>query len=124
MIILLTVGVVTWHSARSDRIAQQNAVLLRQALIDAGALTVPSQEQIIRVLGDDGGVTCADPDAALTKAVLLQQVATGSGGTGARPVSTGSSAVRGELLVISIYCPDQLARFQQFVDQRGLNGGD
>lgn len=122
VLVLVTVGLVTWHSGRSDRIAQQKAAMLSRALTDAGVRTVPSQEQIIRVLGDDGGATCADPGTALVRATLLAQLATGSGGTGSRPVDTGSRAVRGELLVIAIYCPDQLPAFQQFVAQRGLNG--
>lgn len=123
VIVLVAIGVVGWHSAASARLAQQKAVLLRQTLVAAGARVVPSPDQVVRVLGDDGGATCADPAAALSRATLLEQVATGSGGTGSRPVSAGSSAVRGELLIMSVYCPAELPAFQQFVDQTSLAGG-
>ena len=123
VIVLIVAGLIAWRSARSDRIAQQNAALLSQLLVADGARVVPSQDQIVRVLGDDGGAVCADPQAALTRANLLAQLATGSGGTGSRPVSAGSTAVRGELLIISIYCPDELPAFQQFAARSGLSGG-
>jgi hypothetical protein len=70
----------------------------------------------VRVLGDDGGATCANPNKALSRATLLSLLANGATGPGARPVIADSRAVKGQLLIIKIYCPDQLADFQAFVD--------
>ena len=37
-------------------------------------------------------------------------------GPGARPVIADSRAVKGQLLIIKVYCPDELKDFQKFVD--------
>ena len=78
---------------------------------------VPSQEQIVGVLGDDGGALCKDPASALRKAILFSQLTNGAGGPGIRPVIADSKVFKGQLLAIQIYCPDQLPRFQQMVEQ-------
>ena len=70
----------------------------------------------MRVLGDDGGATCADPNDALTRAILLSQLANGAAGPGARPVIADSRVVQGQLLIIQVYCPDELEDFKQFVE--------
>lgn len=76
----------------------------------------------MRVLGTDGGATCTDPNEALNRAILLSQLANGAGGPGARPVIADSRVVRGQLLIIEVYCPDQLEEFQQFVDDLKTDG--
>ena len=70
----------------------------------------------MRVLGDDGGATCENPNDALSRAVLLSQLANGATGPGARPVIADSRVFQGQLLIIEIYCPDELDDFQEFVD--------
>ena len=61
---------------------------------------------VVRVLGDDGGAICQDPNAALSRAALLDRLMNGAAGPGMRPVIADNRAVKGELLVIQIYCPD------------------
>jgi hypothetical protein len=39
-----------------------------------------------------------------------------------RPIISDNRVVRGQLLVLKIYCPDKLPSFQEFVN--GLNLGD
>ena len=78
---------------------------------------VPSQEQIVGVLGDDGGALCKDPASALRKSILFSQLTNGAAGPGIRPVIADSKVFKGQLLVIQIYCPDQLPRFQQMVEK-------
>ena len=39
------------------------------AALDEAGLTAPSKDQIVRVLGDDGGALCDDPGNALRKAI-------------------------------------------------------
>ena len=111
---LVIAGLITFSSARETREAQEKADELIAALEDAGA-TAPSQDQIVRVLGDDGGATCANPNDALTRSVLLSQLANGASGPGARPVVADSRVFRGQLLIIEVYCPDELEDFQEFV---------
>ena len=116
VLLLLTVwAVFAFSSARETRRAEDKADELISALEDAGART-PDQDQIVRVLGDDGGATCDNPNKALSRATLLSLLANGATGPGARPVIADSRAVKGQLLIIKIYCPEELEDFQEFVD--------
>src|SRR3954454_5608427 len=113
--VMVVIALVAFRSARETQKAQDKADQLITALNAAGART-PDKDQIVRVLGDDGGATCDNPNAALSRATLLSQLANGATGPGARPVIADSRAVKGQLLIMKIYCPDQLADFQAFVD--------
>jgi hypothetical protein len=68
------------------------------------------------VLGDDGGAVCANPNNALSRATFHSQLTNGAPGPGNRPVIANDRVAKGELAIIKIYCPDQLAEFQQFID--------
>ena len=113
--LMVVAALITFRGAKETRQAQDKADQLIAALEEAGART-PSRDQIVRVLGDDGGATCANPNNALSRAVLLSQLMNGASGPGARPVIADSRVVQGQLLIIEIYCPDELEEFQQFVD--------
>ncbi len=84
--------------------------------LESAGAQAPSSEVLVRLLGDDGGAVCADPNGALSRATLLSQLSTGSGGPGSRPIIADNKVVQGELLIIKVYCPDELEDFQQFVD--------
>lgn len=111
---LVVAGLFAFSSARETREAQEKADQLITALEDAGART-PDRDQIVRVLGDDGGATCENPNDALNRAVLLSQLTNGATGPGARPVIADSRVFQGQLLIIEIYCPDELDDFREFV---------
>ena len=89
---------------RSNGRGRDKADQLVAALENAGA-TAPSQDQIVRVLGDDGGAICEDPGSSLRRAILHGQLTNGATGPGMRPVIADNRVVRGQLLVIEIYCP-------------------
>jgi Tfp pilus assembly protein FimT len=108
-------GLIAFRSVRETAEAQEKADELIAAIEDAGA-TAPSKDQIVRVLGDDGGATCEDPNEALSRAALLAQLANGASGPGSRPVISDSRVFQGQLLIIEVYCPDELEDFQEFVD--------
>ena len=113
-------GLLTFRSAKSTREAEAKADQLIAALEAQGART-PSREQIIRVLGDDGGAVCANPNEALNRAILFDEMSNGAAGPGMRPVIADNKVVHGELLIIQVYCPDQLAEFQKLVNDLKLN---
>jgi hypothetical protein len=113
--VAMVVGLFTFHANNESARAQAKADQLISALEQTGART-PDKDQVVRVLGDDGGATCADPNAALTRAVLLSQLSNGAAFVGLRPVIADSRAVRGQLLILKVYCPDELKDFQKFVD--------
>lgn len=112
---LMVIGLFTYSSAKATREAEEKADQLITELENAGA-RAPSRDQIVRVLGADGGAVCANPNEALSRSTLLAQLANGAAGPGARPVIADSRVLRGQLLIIEIYCPDELEEFQQFVD--------
>ena len=117
LVLLLIIAFVFFRSARSDQQAQAKADQLIAALDKAGARAVPSQEQITRVLGNDGGALCQDPASALRRSILFDQLTNGASGPGRRPVIVDNRVFKGQLLVIQIYCPDELPQFQQMVEQ-------
>lgn len=103
--VLVIAGLVVWRSSTTDDTAERKAVQLIAALDTAGVRT-PPVDQVVRLLGADGGTVCAGPNEALTNAVTASQPADGK-------------IVYGELLVISIYCPDKLPDFRHFVKTGG-----
>ena len=117
LVLLLIICLVFYRRAESNQEAQDKANQLIAALQKAGVRAVPSQEQIVGVLGDDGGVLCKDPASALRKSILFSQLTNGAAGPGIRPVIADSKVFKGQLLAIQIYCPDQLPRFQQMVEK-------
>ena len=117
-VILVAMGVwavLAFTTVRESARASEKADELIAALEEAGVRT-PDKDQVVRVLGDDGGATCANPNDALSRATLLAQLTNGATGPGARPVIADSRVVQGQLLIIEIYCPDELDEFQAFVD--------
>ena len=114
---LLVASLFFFHSARTTADAQAKADQLIAKLHEAGAVHVPTRDQHVRLLGDDGGAVCADPNSALSRALLQSQLANGAGGRGARPVISDDKVIKGTALVIEVYCPDQLPAFQQYASQ-------
>ncbi len=114
---LLVAGSLLYHSARSDAEAGAKADQLIARLGQAGA-RVPAHDQVVRLLGTDGGTICVDPASALTRATSDSGISNGAGGPGARPVRSPATVVRGETFVVEIYCPGKLGAFQDYV--RGL----
>jgi len=121
LVVLAVIGLITFRAARETQQAGEKADQLI-AEIEAAGGAAPSREQIMRVLGDDGGAVCTNPNEALSRATFLGQLMNGAGGPGARPVIADSTVVEGQLLIIEVYCPDELADFQEFVD--GLETAD
>ena len=117
LVLLLIICLVFYRRAESNQEAQDKANQLIAALQKAGVRAVPSQEQIVGVLGDDGGALCKDPASALRKSILFSQLTNGAAGPGIRPVIADSKVFKGQLIAIQIYCPDQLPRFQQMVEK-------
>ena len=114
--VMVLIAVIAFSSARESARAGEKADELIAALQDAGAVRTPDRDQIIRVLGDDGGATCENPNDALSRATFLSQLTNGATGPGYRPVIANARVAVGQLAIIKVYCPDQLAEFQEFID--------
>ena len=114
-------AILAFSVVRETVRAQEKADELIAAL-DGACLRTPERDQIVRVLGEDGGATCNNPNEALSQATLLALLANGATGPGERPVIADSRAVQGQLLIIEVYCPAELEDFQQFIDDLKTSG--
>ncbi|MET0480902.1 MAG: hypothetical protein ABWY23_07425 [Mycetocola sp.] len=119
VVVLVVLGVwavLAFGAARESAQASEKANELIQTLEDAGATATPQPEVIARVLGDDGGAACANPNQALSRATLYGLLTNGASGPGIRPVIVDNKVLQGQLAIVKVYCPDELDDFQQFVD--------
>lgn len=120
VLVLLVVALFSYRSKEASEQADQKANQLIAALTAAGAPT-PKKDMIVRVLGDDGGAICQDPNGALSRATVLGSLMNGAGGPGMRPIIADNRMVKADLLIIQVYCPDELPSFQEFVDSLDLD---
>ena len=116
IVVLLVVALVAWNSNKETQAANQKADQLIATLNQAG-LPTPNKDQIVRVLGDDGGTVCADPELALKKTIMYGLATNGAAGPGLRPVIGDNRLVQAGLAVIKTYCPDELPDFPQTAEQ-------
>jgi hypothetical protein len=116
ILVLLVVALVAWNSNKETQAANQKADQLIATLEQAG-LATPDKDQIVRVLGDDGGTVCADPELALKKTIMYGLATNGAAGPGLRPVIGDNRLVQAGLAVIKTYCPDELPEFPQTAEQ-------
>ena len=113
--VLLLAALLAFRGAREAAEAQEKADELIAAVEATGA-TAPDRDRIVRVLGDDGGATCENPNDALSRSTLFSLLTNGAAGPGIRPVIADSRAVQGQLLIIEVYCPEELEDFREFVE--------
>lgn len=88
--------------------------------MQAEGLRTPTQNQIVRVLGNDGGPLCEDPTAALKRAIVFGMLTNGAGGPGQRPVIADNNVLKGQQIAIGVYCPQESAEFTKFVNDLDL----
>jgi len=115
-LVLLIVALIAFNSNKETQAAEQKADQLIATLGQAG-LPAPPKDQVVRVLGDDGGTVCADPNLALKKTIMYGLATNGAAGPGLRPVIADNRLVQAGLAVIKTYCPDQLPDFPQAAEQ-------
>ncbi len=101
--------------------ARSKAAELAVAFEQAG-LRAPSEDLIVRTLGEDGGTVCTNADNALNRAGLDRQLSNGAALAGVRPVIADRRVVKGVELSIDVYCPDRLPRFRNYL--QGLKSAD
>ncbi|MHA7132494.1 hypothetical protein [Oerskovia turbata] len=117
--ILMAVLYNNYHAAQDRQVAEQKAAELH-AELEAIGITAFSEEQIVAVLGADGGGFCTDP-AALVQATANLAASNGAAGPGNRPSLLDERRLSGDRLVIEVYCPEQLGAFDDYVDSLNLD---
>jgi len=120
-IVLVVLGLVLFDSAKETKEAEAKADQYIAALETLG-VPAPPRDEVVRVLGSDGGATCDDPNDALSRATLKSVMSNGAAGPGMRPVIFDRRYLAGQLLILKIYCPEELPSMQSFVDK--LKSGD
>ena len=113
LIVLVIIGLVTYSGKKDDEAAQQKAAQLTAGLKAAGLRVPVDQDILVRSLGSDGGAVCDNPANALGRATLLDQMTNGADFVGRRPIIVDSRILVGEALILQVYCPEKLERFQQ-----------
>jgi hypothetical protein len=116
LLALAVLALILFISARHETKGVDKAQQLLDSFHQAGISVSLTADQVARVLGTDGGATCADPNAALSRSTLLAALSNGAAGPGIRPTLVESRLFKGQLLIIQTYCPHELKQFQQFVD--------
>ena len=116
LVVLGAIAVFTFLAAREEARGVDKAEELITSLEDAGVDVTLTAQQIAGVLGDDGGVVCADPNSALSRAALLDRLSNGAAGPGQRPILAEDRLVEAGVLIIQTYCPDELEEYQEFID--------
>lgn len=115
-------GLAVFHHNEDDAQAKAKATELA-AQFSAAGLTPIDVDATARVLGTDGAAVCAD-GSALREGQLDQQLVSGAAGPGQRPVIVTRDLVEGERLVLTVYCPDRVADFDQYVENLKLVDGE
>ncbi|MFD8686432.1 hypothetical protein [Streptomyces sp. NPDC059651] len=115
LVALAVVGVIRYETVKTDNQATKKAEQLADAAEDAGYRR-PDVNTLKRTLGNDGGQVCEDPGSALKTALWKINLGNGATGPGMRPGIEDSRAVRAEAKILEIYCPDELHRIQDKID--------
>ena len=118
-VVLAVIGLAVYRHAEASETAEAKADQLIAAFEEAG-LTPPTQDQIVRVLGEDGGPMCEDPGNALRVAIRNQVGSNGAAGPGQRPGPIAVHTIEGEALALQVYCPEQLPGFLNYVNSLDL----
>lgn len=116
LILLVLIGLISFSAARETTRANEMADEFIATLQSEG-LTAPSKDQVVRVLGDDGRGLCDDPGGSLRRSISNMQLMNGAAGPGMRPTLTDAARLlKGQLIAIRVYCPDEVEEFQKYLD--------
>lgn len=116
LLVLVVIGLVSYGFEESDERAEAKADQLIAALQVADLPTPENRDTITRVLGNDGGPVCEDPGNALRRALLNASLVNGAAFVGQRPIRAERNLLEAQLLVLEIYCPDELEDLREHID--------
>ena len=111
VIVLVVIGLITYSGNKRTEEATAKAQQLTQELQSRG-LGVPDEDILVRSFGTDGGNVCENPASALGRATLYDQLTNGASFVGRRAVIIDGRILQGEAAILSVYCPDKLAEYQ------------
>lgn len=109
-------GLTTYDQKKETQEAQQKADELISSLNYMGLSAPTSRDNVVRLLGDDGGVICENPEGTLKQALGQGALSNGASGPGNRPNIADSQIAQGQTVAMGIYCPQKITEFQEYVD--------
>ena len=112
--VLLIVMLVAWNYDRQNEEADAKAQELIAAY-EAAGLRAPDQDQIARVLGDDGGQVCETADSELVQGYWKLRLLVG-GEYYVRATSLDPRVREGLSLVVDVYCPEKRPEIEDFFE--------
>lgn len=115
LLILCVIGLITYSGQKQTAQAEAKAQELT-ARYDAAGLTAPNQKILVRTLGTDGGNICANPANSLGIALLKGQLSNGAAQVGVRPVIADPISLKGQRIILEVYCPDELAELVEKIE--------
>jgi hypothetical protein len=123
LLVLLVIGLLS-YGVSENRQADAKADELIAALERAGLPTPESRDTIVNALGDDGGAVCEDPGSSLRKALLDQSLVNGASFVGQRPIRADGDLLRAQLIVLRVYCPDEIDGLRDRIDDYRVDDVD
>ena len=113
IVALMVAGAILYHDEKVTKEAQAKAKEF-VAKLNAAGLRAPSEDTAVRLFGVDGGPFAQNPDESLLQSQYAWQL--GTAGPASRPVILDPDFAKAAAIFISVYAPDKLADFQEFVD--------
>jgi hypothetical protein len=113
--VLLIVMLAAWNYDRQNDEANAKAAELIAAYEEAG-LRAPDQDEIARVLGDDGGQVCETADSELVQGYWKLRLMVG-GEFYVRAVRLDGRIRQGLSLVVDVYCPEKRPDIEDFFEE-------
>jgi hypothetical protein len=115
-VLLLIVALLMFRAPARTAAASAKAQELISAFELAG-LKTPSEQQIVGTFGEDGGNVCKTDFGELVQSNLNMLLANGAAQVGARGIIIDAKVLKGEAIVLAVYCPERLPEFEKYVDQ-------
>jgi len=113
IVALMIAGAALYRDQEQTEEARAKAKELITKLNAAG-MKAPSEEAAVRLFGVDGGPFAQDPDETLLQSQYAWQL--GTSGPASRPVILDPDFIKAAEIFVSVYAPDKLAEFQEFVN--------
>ena len=113
--VLLIVMLVAWNYDRQNDEANAKAQELIAAY-EAAGLTAPDQDQIARVLGDDGGQVCETADSDLVQGYWKLRLMRRRRVSTSVPIPLDQRVRQGLSLVVDVYCPEKRPDIEDFFE--------
>jgi hypothetical protein len=113
IVALMVAGALLYHDQKQSKEAQAKAKEFI-AKLNAAGMKAPSEATAVRLFGVDGGPYAQNPDEELLHSQYAWQL--GTAGPASRPVILDPDFAKAAEIFISVYAPDKLAKFQEFVD--------